>query len=739
MAHSYPKFKTKSPVAIAVYTYIAIFSIATPVWAQQTTPGVAQDVTLKPVVINARNASPAADITGFGDVPLKDVPISATVVGREQLQSSGARRLADLAQFDASVSDAYNSPGYWDFINVRGFTLDNRYNFRREGLPISAETSIPLDNKERVEILKGTSGIQAGTSAPGGLVNYVVKRPTEQNLREIRLEAGANGSVLAGGDLGGRFGNDQAFGYRFNAVQEQLRPLTRNLNGNRSLASLATDWRISRDSALEAEVEWSHKSQPSQSGFSLLDNALPAPVDPRLNLNNQPWSQPSEFDALTGSIRFRQAINQDWRWAAQIGSQRLKTDDRVAYASGCGAENHFDRYCSNGSFDVYDYRSDNERRNQKAASLSLKGKFATGGVAHDLGLGLQNSLISTRYQKQAYNYVGLGNVAGTAVLPADASLTGQNTNRDEHSVEFSVQDAIRWNERFTTWLGLRSTHLQRDSIRTNGSRPSSFSQRLTTPWLAASYLLGSGQTAYASYGEGVEAQVVPNKTSQYTNAGQALPALKSKQVEVGLKGGQKTGAQDNTQGGGQDLSWQLALFRIMRPMTNLEDCNYLGITPCLGQNDGQAVHTGLEASAQWAQGPWKLGGGLTLINAVRQGSLLNPAANGQHPTNVPNWVLRAQAAWRVSGVPGLELQGNVSHEGVRSVLADGSITLPGWTRFDAALRYDTQLGAAPTTWTLGVENLFDRRYWKESPSQYGHVYLFPGAGRTVRLAMQARF
>ena len=735
MAYSYPKYKAKSPVALAVYAQLAIFSIVSPVWAQQATPGTALDVTLKPVVINARTVPPAADITGFGDVPLKDVPISATVVGREQLQSSGARRLADLTQFDASVSDAYNSPGYWDFINVRGFTLDNRYNFRREGLPISAETSIPLDNKERVEILKGTSGIQAGTSAPGGLVNYVVKRPTQQNLREVLLEASANGSVLAGADLGGRFGNDQAFGYRFNAVQEQLRPLTRNLNGNRSLVSLATDWRISRDSVLEAEVEWSHKSQPSQAGFSLLGNTLPAPVDPRLNLNNQPWSQPSDFDALTGTLRFEQAINKDWRWSGQIGSQRLKTNDRLAYGFGCSAENKFDRYCSDGTYDLYDFRSENERRDLQAASLNLKGKLVTGSVAHDLGFGLMNSTVRTRNQMQAYNFVGTGNVAGTAIVPADPTLGDQNTNRDEKSQEFSVQDAIRWNDRLTTWLGLRGTHLQRDSIRTNGSRPSSFSQSLTTPWLATSYLLGSGQTVYASYGEGVEAQVVPNKTSQYTNAGQALPALKSRQVEVGLKGGQKTGAQDQQ----QDLSWQLAAFRIMRPMTNLDDCNNLGITPCLGQNDGQAVHTGLEASAQWAQGPWKVGGGVTLINAVREGSILNPAANGQHPTNVPNWVLRAQAAWRVTGVPGLELQGNMSHEGVRSVLADGSITLPGWTRFDAALRYDTQLGSAPTTWTLGVENLFDKRYWKESPTQYGHVYLFPGAARTVRLAMQTRF
>ena len=735
MANFYQQCKAKSSIALAVFAQLAIFLEATPVLAQNAANNTAQEATLKPVVINARTASPAVDITGFGDEPLKDVPISATVVGREQLQAVGARRLADLTQFDASVSDAYNSPGYWDYISVRGFTLDNRYNYRREGLPISAETSIPLDNKERIEILKGTSGIQAGTSAPGGLVNYVVKRPTEQNLRQVRLEAAARGSVLAGVDLGGRFGDRQAFGYRLNVAQEELRPLTRNLNGQRSLVSLATDWRVGRDSVLEAEFEWSHKSQPSQAGFSILGNTLPAPVDPRLNLNNQTWSQPSDFDALTGSIRFEQSINKDWRWSAQVGSQRLKTNDRLAYGFGCSAENNFDRYCSDGTYDLYDYRSENERRDQQAASLNLKGKLTTGGVAHDLGFGLLASTVRTRNQMQAFNLVGVGNVAGTAIVPAAPTLADQNTNRDERSLEFSVQDAIRWNGRFTTWLGLRNTHLQRNSVRTNGSRPSAFSENLSTPWLAASYLLGSGQTAYASYGEGVEAQVVPNKASQYTNAGAALPALKSRQVEVGLKGGQQTGQQDAP----QDLSWQLALFRIIRPVTNLDDCNYLGITPCLGQNDGQAVHSGLEASAQWAQGPWRLGGGVTLINAVRQGSVLNPAANGQHPTNVPNWVLRAQAAWRISGVPGMALQGSMSHEGQRSVLADGSITLPAWTRFDAALRYDSKIGSAPTTWTLGVENLFDRRYWKESPFQFGHVYLFPGAARTLRLGLRTSF
>jgi iron complex outermembrane receptor protein len=240
--------------------------------------------------------------------------------------------------------------------------------------------------------------------------------------------------------------------------------------------------------------------------------------------------------------------------------------------------------------------------------------------------------------------------------------------------------------------------------------------------------LDSGQTAYASYGEGVESQVVPNKTSQYTNAGAALPSLKSRQLEAGLKGGGSTAGA---------LAWQVAAFRIVRPMSNLDACNRLGISPCLGTYDGQAVHSGLEANARWSQGPWRLAAGATLMHARREGSVLEPSTNGQRPANVPNWVLRSQAAWRVPGVPGLELQGQLQHEGQRAVLPDNSITLPGWTKLDAGLRYTTQMGATTTTWTVGIDNLTDKRYWKESPYQYGHVYLFPGAARTFRIGFQA--
>ncbi|AMM26457.1 TonB-dependent siderophore receptor [Variovorax sp. PAMC 28711] len=684
----------------------------------------AQDATLPAITVTDQSTPKQIDISGFGDVPLRELPLSATVIDNQQIQASGARRLADLAQFDSSVTDAYNSAGYWDYLTVRGFVLDNRFNYRREGLPISAETSIPLDNKERVEILRGTSGIQAGTSAPGGLVNYVVKRPTAQDLREVRVETTSRGSLLGAIDLGGRFGSEQQFGYRLNVAAENLKPLVHNLDGNRKLLSLAADWRITRDSILEAEIEYSRKTQPSQNGYSLLGNVLPQPVDPRINLNNQPWSQPSEFGALTGTLRFTQSLNADWRWSAQLGQQRLKTDDRLAYAFGCSAEGNYDRYCSDGTFDFYDFRSENERRTQTAGQIKVNGNVMTGGVKHELGFGILQSRVRNRFQDQAYNYVGTGNVLGTAIVPADPTLTDASTNRDEKSTELTLQDAIRWNDQFTTWLGVRHTRLDRGSVRTDGSRPTQYDQSVTTPWVAASYAVQPGLLAYASWGKGIESQVVPNKISQYANAGEALPALASKQWEFGFKGG------DNA------LNWQVAYFNISRPMTNIDTCNNSG-ADCTGQYDGRAVHRGLEANAQWNTGPWRLAGGVTFIDAKRRDSTLSPSLNGEHPTNVPSQVVRAQVGYRIAAVPGLEVQGQLSHEGRRNVLPDGSIRLPGWTRFDAALRYDTRLNNVNTSWTIAVENVADKRYWKESPYQFGHVYLFPGAPRTLRLAFTA--
>jgi len=703
--------------------------IAASIWMLVLVAHAQTEVTLKTVSISDRAAAPQADVTGFGDVPLTRTPISAAIIDAAQISQSGARRLADLNRYDASLSDAYNSVGYWDYATLRGFVLDNRFNYRRDGLPVSAETFIPLDNKERVEVLKGTSGIQAGTSAPGGLINYVVKRPTQNDLRSARLEANSDGGALLGVDLSSRWGAQREFGVRVNAASEGLKSPAPGSKGERQLLAIATDWRMNRDSVLEAELEYSHRSQASIPGMSLLGNSLPQP-NAKLNINNQPWSQPVVLDGLTGSVRFEQALNNAWRWSAVAGTQRLTSYDRAAFPFGCtgaGGTYYPDRFCPNGDFDLWDFRSDNEHRNKDNLLLQLKGKFETAGFGHDLTLGWLRSKTRERYGLQAYNYSGTTNVFNLSPQPAASTGADINTNRDEKSTELSILDNITLTRDLSMWAGLRHTSLERNAALTDGTAATQYSTSLNTPWLALSFQIMPGTMLYASHGQGMETQVIPNRPSQYTNAGQSLPVLKSHQTEVGIKSA------------AEPVSWQLTAFQVTRPVSNIDACNRLFITPCTGDYDGRAVHRGLEGAVQWRTGAWTTSGALTLLNAKREGSVAEPTVNGQRPTNVPAHTLRAQTAYRVAAVPGLQMEAELSHEGERLVMPDGSIALPAWTTLNTTARYQFRQGLTSTTLALGIDNLTNRLYFRESPYQFGHVYLFSGAPRTVRISLQTEF
>ena len=686
-------------------------------WAQTT-----------PVAEITITDSPPSQVSGFADVSASRAPFSATVVGQQTLQDIGAQRVSDALRLDASVSDAYNSPAYWDILSVRGYTLDNRYNYRREGLPISAETMIGMDNKERIELFKGTSGIQAGTSAPGGLVNYVVKRAPNSHqdaIRTLTTGYGNGRSASLGLDLGGRFGQNEAWGYRFNAAQEHLNPYIRDTQGHRQLLALAMDWRLSADTRLEWEFENSHREQVGVNGYSLLGGRLPAPVDGKLNITRQPWSPPGVFDGQTGSVRLKQSLDNGWLWTTQYGAQRLRTDDRLTFAYGCSAENVWDRYCSNGSFDLYDYRSENERRLSDAVQTELSGQWRVAGLRHDLGISLMRQRQLDRLSSmQAYNWAGMGSIGGTTDAAPAPAPSDFNTNRSEYATELALRDRMQVNAQTALWLGLRHTRIGRESVRTDGSRLVNDQRHFNTPWVAATVEVWPGTVAYASYGEGIESEITPNR-SRYTNAGQPLPALRSHQREAGLKG---QSAADQ---------WQVTWFDIVRPVSaDAGTCDDAG--PCTRQIDGQAHHRGLELAARLNRKVWSLDMAATWLDAVRENATIDPTVNGLRPLNVPRWTLRALAQYRFE-TPGLRAWARMSHEGARSVLEDASILLPSWTTLDLGTHYDTRIQGIRTEWTAGIDNVLDKQYWRESPKQFGHYYLYPGAPRTLRLSLRTHF
>lgn len=681
---------------------------------------------LPPVSISAPREGNRAELAGFGDIALTRSPLQARVIGEEQLKDAGAQNLRALTSLDASVSDAYNSVGYWDSLTVRGYVLDQRYNYRRDGLPINAETAIALDNKSRIELLKGTSGIQAGTSAPGGLANLVVKRPDAEVRNATLAWRGAN-SVLGAVDLGTRFGSDRAFGVRVNAAVEHLDPELRAAKGKRHLFALAGDWRPAPDTLIEAEVETSRRSQPSQPGFSLLGNRVPSAnsIDPRINLNNQPWSQPVVLEGQTASLRLTQRLNAEWSAKAHYGTQRLRTDDRLAFPFGCfdaGSSTYYATgYCPDGSFDLWDFRSENERRVTNALDLSLQGRFATAGLDHQLTTGVLVTRFKARFEQQIYTSAGTGNIDGSAVTPPGPADLSDNTDRSERNTELYVRDVIQLTPALSTWLGLRHTRLHRETLTTSGTEPTDYRQNLTTPWVALNYEWQPGLMSYVSWGQGIESQVVPNRPGTFSNAGQALPALKSRQLEVGIKG--RT----------EQLNWNLTAFDIDRPVYD-RDRN---VTPSPLQRDGSARHRGLEAGVEARTGAWTWAASAMLLRAERTDSA-DPAVDGQRPPNVPERVLKLQTQYAVPGLAGLSLQGGIVAESDRTLLPnDGATRIPGWARVDLGARLAQKIDTRTLVWRVGVDNVLDRRAWQESPYQFEHVYLYPMAPRTWRVSLSA--
>jgi len=712
-------------LSVSLLTLAIAQAFAAPAFALDTAAADAADTPSMAEVVVTASKTPAAkraSVGGFSDAALLETPAAVTVISQQQLQNLQIRNASEAVRLDASINDAYNAVGYAEQFSIRGFKLDNNSSYRKDGVAIPGDTQIPLENKERIEVLKGLSGLQAGVAAPGGVIDFIVKRPTSAPLRTVTLEARERGTLYGAVDLGGRL-EDPRFGYRINVAAERLRSYIKGADGNRKFISGAFDWQISPKALLQLDADYQDKAQATAPGFQLLGNTtLPTHVSADTMLNLQPWTRPVETITSNLGLRFQYAFDDNWHATLSANQHSFKRDDYTAFPYGCSSENLFPGFCSNGDYDVYDYRSLGETKKPLSAQAMIQGKFATGSVRHALTAGLSTFRRKDRAGLYVYDYAGVSNIYHPLIVEPSSGVQGpvRLTRNDRENSAF-VQDIISLTPGWTLHAGLR--HVSVDGYQyVLKADPSVAEVRAShdfvLPNLALVYNVFDNVAVYGAYSQGMEHGGTADRKA--ANANEELSPSRSKQIEFGVKA-------DLT----PDFMVAASLFQIRKGLEFQNEASYF-------VRAGQAQHRGLELSAQGKATPdLTLGVSATLLNS-RQSDTGEASLDGKRVPNVPAFKSNVHADYRVQQVAGLSVNGNWEYAGKKAFQYNNATFVPSYHVFSLGAAYATRVAGQQTTLRATVNNVFDKFYWRDAtPESDG--YLYPGASRTLRVSAQFDF
>ena len=143
---------------------------------------------------------------------IRDVPAAASVVSREDIRSSGADNVLGAIRETPGIGLLGRSVGGRKTMSLRG--MDGKHTlYLVDGLRVIATDDwvghsdyqydwTPVDDIERIEVVRGPMSVLYGSDALGGVVNTISRRPADHWQGSVRL-AGSDASGAGGGDAVG--------------------------------------------------------------------------------------------------------------------------------------------------------------------------------------------------------------------------------------------------------------------------------------------------------------------------------------------------------------------------------------------------------------------------------------------------------------------------------------------------------------------------------------------------------
>ena len=524
-------------------------------------------------------------VTGYGaaessgatkiETPIVETPVTINVLSGELLED---RHVTGIPEIIRSVSNVQVNGGYDESHFIRGFQVQRvlRNGMITQPALTDAIYTADVENLERIEVIKGPNSVLYGQIEPGGVVNYVTKRPRDEFHASGQIDIGTFDLYRIVGDITGPLTDSKNLLGRLNIAYQSNEADRDFVEAERYLIAPSLEWRINDRTTLSANAEYLKRDNTSDVGFPIIYGDPNGEVYlqlPRDRFLGEPDDSAQTEQFLAQSILEHQLSDS---WSLDLNLQYTdyhKEDVGASFLLPDWVNPQTEVY---RVFQVpYDNRAETYQ-----AQANLKGWFTTGALDHRVFLGLEyrksrNNTLSKTFVAANLNI--FDPVYGQPPISAPELTPWSNFRSDSETIALSFQDYIDFGERWNLLLGGRYEKLDSNLENVRGPRKGRSQEQekfVFLPQVGLVFQPTPETSLYASYSESFKLQFEDIQAN-----GDILPPSEGRQVEIGAKaelfGGRAIGS--------------VALFEIEKTNISVPD-------PIAGLYSGFKIATGLQRS-----------------------------------------------------------------------------------------------------------------------------------------------
>lgn len=663
---------------------------------------------------------------GKGKQAIKDIPQSVSVITRQRMDDQNITTL-DGALANTTGITMYDSPMGGRYVYSRGFMVSS-YQF--DG--VNRAFYYPQANNfisnaailDRVEVVRGATGLLQGAGSPGATVNMVRKRPLADKQLLLSASAGSWNNYRTEADITGPLNEEGTLRGRAIASFNDKETFYDLGNSNTGVLYGILEYDLSTHTKLTGGVSYERtKSRPFFNGLPRYTNGQDLKLS-RSTYLGADWNRwTNEQTSVFAEVEHQ--FNADWTIKTTLNYSREQND--VKYAFPLGAINPVTLVGALMYGGVFDMFSDN-----KSIDVMVDGKFDALGRKHSVSFGASRSWLNSINDFSLADLQLGNNVFNPNHYipePSDAELLAKryrgaltNTKMKQTGAygvaRFSVTDPL------TVVLGARVSWYEMASRNRSTGAVSGAPYKesaVVTPYGGLVYALNPQWSAYVSYADIFQ----PQSAIDYT--GKLLDPIIGKNIEAGIKGELMDGK----------LNAAFALFRIDQTNMSQEDfVNVCRTSDHCYRAAGKVRSQGFDAeiSGEVARG-LEASVGYT-VNLFQYLDKTPDAGVAFASTYTPKHTLRAWTNYRLPGQwQQWSVGGGVNYQ-TESSRTTGNIKLTqaAYALWEARVGYEINRNWSAS---LNVANLFDKTYYQTiGAPTWGNFY---GNPRNFTLVLRGKF